>query len=305
MMKKSIMPFLVLLLVLAGCNDDVFIDGPQMPDEISATIEGNGGEAEFTLQTKGLQRISLDVTSSGMKNCTFYDRNGAKADSDIPASELGKIVFASRNSWVEIIKDGKRLIFRSIEQPMNMVDHWSVRLDYDYTVKFIEIAVTPGKPRELVGVEYTTDMKVTDAAEVKTRRWGMTNNGSVTQKLEVWPYLQEEASVTVTPRQTWANGDTVMMSVPWYEDGSWMMKPRRVRLDVRAIYYRPDQKKIVDVDVPPYSKVVVFTDVTYSRAEANGKIIFRNPVSDRRDTLDFTCVSLYPVSYENRIETSK
>ena len=188
---------------------------------------------------------------------------------------------------------------------MNMVDHWSVRLDYDYTVKFIEIAVTPGKPRELVGVEYTTDMKVTDAAEVKTRRWGMTNNGHITQKLEVWPYLQEAASVTVTPRQTWANGDTVMMSVPWYEDGSWMMKPRRVRLDVRAIYYRPDQKKIVDVDVPPYSKVVVFTDVTYSRAEANGKIIFRNPVSDRRDTLDFTCVSLYPVSYENRIETSK
>lgn len=37
-MKKSIIPFLVLLLVLAGCNDDVFIDGPQMPDEISATI---------------------------------------------------------------------------------------------------------------------------------------------------------------------------------------------------------------------------------------------------------------------------
>ena len=47
------------LLMATACNNDVFIEDPELSEDVEATIEGDGGEATFRIQTKGLERVSI------------------------------------------------------------------------------------------------------------------------------------------------------------------------------------------------------------------------------------------------------
>lgn len=297
---------LPVLLLVAGCNDDVFLDEPNMPDILNDTIEGDGGEATFIIPTRGLERVSLDVFSESERNCTYYNAAGDIVDRYSPASEVSRIVFETIFTRFELHRQGKTLTVKNLCNPFDY-GNWTIRLEYSYGVRFIYVTVLPGKPMKLLEVVYPDGLKIDDRAKIKTKRFGFNNASPLPQILEVRPYLDETYSILVEPgdNNSWVRGKMLNMEVPVYEDGSWQMKETSIMPGFSSTYSKKEYLMKVDVDVPAYSNVNIFTDVIYGEAKASGYMTFLNEVINRRLTVNFTVTSLYPTSYEIRTEDAQ
>ena len=116
-----------LLFPLSGCNDDVFVDSLPAEDEMSATVEGDGGAVEFSIPTKDLLNISIDYYGSSSPY-RYYDINGKEVDSGCPASDLSSIVYESNLIHSELIKQGNSLKFISYENASGYAIGVTVRL---------------------------------------------------------------------------------------------------------------------------------------------------------------------------------
>lgn len=304
---KTLFLIIGLAVFMTACSNDVFIDGLDMPDEQTATVEGDGGHASFAVDVRGLDRISVDLLSEQQRNITYYNYSGEIIPRNSPASDVGKIVFDNSRIEFIITKEGNRLYFESVTNTIGDAS-WTIRLDYNYTVKFIEVDVLAGKPMELLSVDYTTEVEIKERAETKTFKSVFSNNGESVYPIELRPYLNAQASILVEPdyAQTWVNGEEYTISVPVYTDGEWQMQPRQMSPGISYKYYRPDMMDVaLTYDVAPYASVSVVTDVTYAGATGRGTMRFVNPVTDRRIDVDFKCTSLYPVSYEIHLENAK
>lgn len=309
MIKQHLTAITALCIVLLspGCNNDVFLDEPDLPEITEATIEGDGGEAEFVIPTNGLEHVSLDVFSDNRQFCTYYNTAGDVADSKIPASELGRIVYESFFHKLEIIKNGKKLTIRSICETAQSNETWTLRLEYTYGVRFIDFTVLPGRPLSLSSITYTSRLDVNDNAQVKTRRVGCMNNSPHVLKTEEYPYLQADATtiVNVSKSNAWVESERVVMKVPAYENGEWVAAEKTIQPGRTYRTYRPDQLMKIEIDIPAYFDGTIITDVTYSRAEITGTMLFTNEILDLQRSVEFTATSLYPVSYELRIQNNK
>lgn len=304
---KTLFLIIGLAVFMTACRNDVFVDEPDVPQDLEATVEGDGGSASFTIVVSGLDRISVDLLSEQMRNCTYYGYSGEIIPRDSPASEVGKIVYDNGRIEFVITKEGNHLCFESVTNTIGDAS-WTIRLDYAYTVKFIEVDVLAGKPMELLSVDYTTEVEIKERAETKTFKSVFNNNGESVYSIELRPYLNAQASILVEPdfSQTWVNGEEYTISVPVYTDGEWQMQPHKIRPGSSYKYSRPDYM-MVDriIDVAPSSSVSIFEEIIYDGAVCRGTMRFVNPVTDRRIDVDFKCTSLYPVSYEIHLENTK
>ena len=95
------------------------------------------------------------------------------------------------------------------------------------------------------------------------------------------------------------------MKVPAYENGEWVATEKTIRPGQTYRTYRPDQMMKIEIDIPAYFDGTIITDVTYSRAEITGTMLFTNEILDRQRSVKFIATSLYPVSYELRIQNNK
>lgn len=311
MNRSQIYNYVVLvwvMLLASACNNDIFIDGPMLDEDLHASVEGDGGTAVFRIPLKGLKYIGLDLTSEGKKFCTYYNERGETIDGNSPDPEVAAtVVFDNDICHFEIIRKGSELTFWSMANPMYR-STWTVRLEYDYAVRFITIEVLPGQPLQLVDVAYVSEMQIKDTAQVKTHRFGINNGGAIPQTFAVFPYLNRFSSILVKPdkQNYWLGGMEVRMPVPVFLNGDWRLveMPDIVAGHENSMQTSDDTFK-VDVEVPAYAKVNVITDVTYSRAEARGNLTFLNVALDRRLTVDFTVTSFCPTSYEIRVEDAE
>lgn len=304
---KTLFLIIGLAVFMTACSNDVFIDGLDMPDEQTATVEGDGGHASFAVDVRGLDRISVDLLSEQQRNITYYNYSGEIITRNSPASDVGKIVFDNSRIEFIITKEGNRLYFESVTNTIGDAS-WIIRLDYNYTVKFVEVDVLAGKPMELLSVDYTTEVEIKERAETKTFKSVFNNNGESVYTIELRPYLNAQASILVEPdyAQTWVNGEEFTIPVPVYIGGQWQMQPHKLRPGTSYKYSRPDYM-MVDrvVEVAPYSSVSIYEEIIYDGAVCRGTMRFVNPVTDRRIDVDFKCTSLYPVSYEIHLENAK
>ena len=290
----------------AGCNSDIFIDGPDVPDTQSATIDGNGGEASFTIPVKGLIKFSFDNVSES--NSRYYNAAGEAIDPDSPASEVARIVRENDFLKIEILKKGSKLTIRSTCLTFHSEAHWSIRLEYTYGTRFIEFGVRPGKPLLLRDVVYGNGLKVYDRAHVTTRRYNVVNDAPLPMSVTIMPYLNELATILVEPERpySWVGNYTLTLPVPVFTDGEWILAEKNgIRPDTKYSYEGPDRMTKTEVDVPAHAHVNIITDVTYTGAEASGYMLFHNEILDRQIIEKFKVRSLYPVSYEIRIEDAK
>lgn len=129
MMKKLVSTLIVVCMLwgMSGCNSDIFLDEPDIPDGTSVTIEGDGGEAEYAVPTRGLKHISLDVFSESEKYCTYRNTSGEVIDRKSPAAQVGSIVFENDFTKLEILKSGGHLTVRSVCQTSQYEGSWTIR----------------------------------------------------------------------------------------------------------------------------------------------------------------------------------
>lgn len=299
--------FAFLAAALFGCNRDIFLDEPDWEDFKDITIDGDGGEATLHIPTKDLKYFGFDLMSESKQYCTYYNAQGDIIDPNSPVSDIARIVFETRFSKLELRKEGSRLTIRSICSTSQDDSHWIIRLEYTYGVRSIDFKVLPGRPLRLVEVVYD-EMVIDDRAKVSSLREGFTNNGPLPQTLTIRPYLNELASILVEPVawSSWLNAERFDMPVPMYVNGEWIIKPKNgIRPGNRFTYEGPDRFTKIDIDIPEYSSVNVFTDVVYSGAKVSGCMVFHNEILDLTFSEDIKVTSLYPVRHEIRIEDKK
>lgn len=300
----KIFAFLTFAFLLAGCNNSIFLDEPNMPEETYATIEGDGGEVTFKIPLNGLEHFGFDLFSESEKYCKYFNLDGDVIDKKSPASEVSRILFETDFTKIEIVKDGSGLKVISTCQTSQYEGHWSIRLEYSYGVRFIDIEVLPGKPLKRLGIDYPDGITVCEKQTITTDRFGYNNNGPVPQTYEIRPYLNEFFSILVEPDRngSWIKNDPITMEVPYYENGIWQFKQiEGIRPGDTYKIARPDRKLKVDVEIPANFNVDIFTDIIYTRAEANGVMTFFNEILDRRINVFFKVTSRYPENYEIRI----
>ena len=297
--------FLLAMTAITACNSDIFIDEPDLPEVQDIKIDGDGGEATITIPTKNLEHIGFDLMSTEEQYCKYYNASGELIDSKAPASEVHLIVFETKFTKLELIKEGSRLTIRSICETYQANAHWTIRIESSYGVRFIELTCLPGTPLKLVEVIYNDDMITNDRAKVTTFRDGFTNNGPLQQTFTIRPYLNELASILVEPYtlNSWIQGERFNMPVPMYVGGKWVIQNKDgIDPGSKYTYEGPDRFTKVEIDAPPYSHISVFTDVIYSGARVTGHMVFHNEVLDLTFSEDIKVTSLYPTGHEIRIE---
>ena len=294
-----------LMIALTACNNDVFLDEPLMPDDMEATIEGDGGEATFTIPTKGLERISFDLIGESNKYCTYFNHSGSIIDANSPASEVAKIVYENDFSKREIIHNGTQLTVRSICSTSDHEWKTGIRLDYSFTVKTIDVNILPGRPLVLENVEYNQEPLLTESSLVKTWSIQIDNQSSTFKTWDVYPYINNPGEILVEPDRysTWLYNDPVPFDVPVYVDGQWVWKKvDDLKIDVKYTYRRPDYMFKEIRDIPAKTVMRIYCDVKYVQAKASGTLTYLNEIIGRRITANFKVTSIYPVSYEIREE---
>lgn len=311
MMIKQLLASLAwisILLMATACNSEVFLDEPDIPEETSLTLEGDGGEATVFIPTKALKCITLDLMSEAEKYCTYYNLQNEPVGRDVAPSQLGSIVYETNSIGLKIIKNGSQITIRSICNTNVFTYHYTLRLEYDYGMRFINFDITPGQPMTLVGIEYDPQLHVIDDGRIVTSHTRYTNNSSLPQTIEVMPYLNRYAMTLVEPAPDgeWANHETLTMKVPVYNAGTWELVEREgVKIGETLQYSVPHQMLQEPVTVPANSEVEIIKRVIFSSARNDGTITYENLQLGKRLKVNFTITSYYPVDYEIRVENVK
>ncbi|MDE6340315.1 MAG: hypothetical protein K2K97_11090 [Muribaculaceae bacterium] len=282
----------------------MFFDSPDFPEGLSAIIEGDGGEAEFTIPITGLKHIDINTFGENNKFCTYYDNRGNVIDNESPASQIGSIVYDNDfNAW-NLIKKGDKIFFRSISNPLSSSCHWSICLEYDFGSRFIYIETLRGKPIELIDVIYNGDLKITENAGIRTSQVTIDNSGLLQSSWEIEPFINKPATVYIdTPdNHVYVIGRDFTMKVPFWAGGKWeLVEKNDLRIDTSNLFYQDDTYANVTIDIPANSKLKVFTDVIYSKAEGEGSMVFQNTMLDRRISIPFFVQTTAPVNFDIRI----
>ena len=296
---------LLAVVIISSCNSELFIDDIDLPDVSDVTIEGDGGEWSTAFSRKGLSRIRIDYSSHDKEYVRYFSVEGPEVDADCPASELGSIVYENPKTFYSIGFVGEMMYLTSHYNASDY-DMFTIYMDYDYGVtKSINVTLTEGEKLQLVTWIPTGNMRIEEnISKSVTYTTSLTNNSSLTQKLETYPLLDSRCSDMVMPSEYWANGIVVDLPIPTFNGIDWEWREYKdVRLGERRDF-SPNQSlnHKISVEVPAYSKAKISYTLNYSRATQEGFISLSNPVDDRSCETPVTWTSVYATSYEYAVE---
>ncbi len=273
--------YIIALLILQACNNDIFINEDETPSNISVSVEGDYGEAMVPLHTKNLKSLHFDGLETS-SNLVYYDSGGNEISKDSPFNMISRIIYESKwcNYEISVGKDGLRIktYGNSSGYPWNI----AIRLEYTYTVSFINIQIECGKDAEIVGITYEEEIHQKGVSYDAHYPTYINKNDN---EWTVWigaMYI----SYKVDPEYDWANYRNVTMRLPEYHGSCWMYGPERdIRLEASESLLMDNPPERVPVVIAPGTTVRIKNIVTYQDAYAEGVVTFRNPVTKE----DYPC----------------
>lgn len=296
----------MLLSICMSCNNDIFVENMEWNDSdtLKGEVEGDGGKVTFKIPTKNLLRVSIDLYG-GKDPYKYYDKAGNEISSDTPASGLAKIVGDFPLAYYEVVLDGGELTVNSLERCANNYASLSIRLEYTYKVRFIQVSILKGEPLQYVETIYDEEPEVDDNADNDVKKITFTNYGPIEQTIEIMPFLGSYNILWIGDVEDWASYLAVEMPILDYSGGEWTFKDKSVRLGDSEKWSPENYLSKVNVTVPANSRSEIITTLFYTKAEAGGKIKFRKPVSGKELTTPFTMKSLHPYKYDIEINEVK
>lgn len=302
---RPIIAAAISLLAVTSCNNDVFVK-PTAPSSCEVVLDGDGSLARIKFQPSGLQYIYFDVFS-GQSGYTYYDRAGREIAVNSPAKDVARISYNNIAMAFNVYVDGDELTFECVENtvqtnPMN----FSLRLDYGFGTEIVHLKLMPGQPLECTDFSY--DINALNTYEEETRvtdQMTLHNESSLTQVMELWPYLNVLGSVDLTPEETWAKGENVPVRIPYFNGTEWTVPETATGLTIYRDYsFTPagiDWMMRVKVDVPPLSTVTAQAVVHYYSVSTQFTATFRAPVSGREITTKGIMKVKQPSDYEIQV----
>ncbi len=304
--KKYLLTLLIMLLLLTGCNSDIFVDSLILPDNIEATVYGDGGQFNQPISKTGLKSMSIDHDISLSDNFTYYDNEGHPIPANSPKSEIAQICYQSQREYFTLSIVGEMLYFTSFYNNLEMESHWTVRLEYESGTKLLQIAIQPGRPLEFLMEQFDSDLIPVGNEKALERTIRFTNEGDAPAYMDLKPYeLTRPPEVLVEPSEEWAEGLTVSIPLPVYYNDNWMLHDNNhtILLGYRCSYEAIQSSENVRVTLPPKSKGTITVRVFYSEVKAIGTIWFVNVTdSERQIATNYNMSAFHPTRHEITVE---
>lgn len=297
-MKKKFLFAIMVVVLLAGCNSDIFMEDPGVPEKDIA-IAGDGGEWLCAVPTFGLRGIMVDYPAQDRQYVQFRGENMNQLPGD-PPDGIREIYYCSPLSCYTIALNGSMI--RIFSDYSSVTTAFTIRFYYeDGLMGYIHVTIQQGAPLMFLYEQRIGDLMISPDPIQVSYTQTLANNISTSQTLEIQPYQHQAAFHRVTPKDNWAQGMTVDIGVPAYNGKEWQFVYQQ-DIKLGLIYdFTPDvpyAEQTLSIDVPPGKKATVDYTVTYQRVWQKVMLTFGSRSDNRNAEVECDVVSQYPISYE-------
>lgn len=302
---KGIFKYLPLLatLLFAGCNNDIFMDDPGIPQISDVSVKGDDGVWSCAIPVIDLQGIFVNYPSQEKQYVQFISSDRTQIPDASPGDPVAEILYYSPLSSYSISLSDSMLYIQSYYS--SVTSGFTITLYYSNGLTgYIHVTLQQGEPLVFLYEERTGDLEIATEPAPTVFSQTLVNNTSLSQTLTIQPFKNSESFFRVTPSERWAQDMTVDIGVPAFDGKDWFFSYRHDVVLGRIYDFIPEElytEQTLTVEVPPQKKASVRVSVTYQRARQNARMIFHNNFTKLNWEAECEMVARYPVSYEYEV----
>ena len=299
-----------MLIFLAGCNGDIFIDDymPKGYDEITISETDNSKEINFKSDNWGLIKIVCETSDQYTINA--YTIDGESTDLPFEEKKLGTIHV--KNDYIDVQvekKSGKKLKVILNENLMNENVRMLIVVGNSFKYEEIEVQLTPTQKYQIDRIVYDFDKFETYEAGLKEMETlTIRNNSSPPLTISFFPYRKSTREILFYASTTAWEEElfTRLLGIPLPEitipdvaDGKPVLRDSKAAFGIKEqqLAVGLDKELSVDVTIDGFDKrkVIVFNEMrNYS---VPYKLYISNPRTGKELTFSGKLRSSEPVDY--------
>ena len=299
-----------MLISLAGCNGDIFVDDymPKEHDEITISETNNSKEINFKSDNWGL--INIFSETFELYTIEAYTIDGKPANLPFEEKELGTVHFKNDYMDVQIEKkSGNKLKVILNENLMNENVRMLIEVGNYFKYEKIEVQLAPTQKYQIDSIVYDFDKFETDEGRLEEMQdIIIDNNASSPLTISVLPYSKSSHeilfynSTTVWKEEFFTNLLGIPLpeiTIPDVADGKPVLRDTKIAFGIQEQHLAVslDKELSVDVTIDGFDKrkVIVFNVMrSYSLPY---KIYISNPRTGKKLTFSGKLFSSEPIDY--------
>ncbi len=308
-MKINIVVYICIVILLVGCNDDIFIDNFLPNDQPILVVSDADNNKEISFKSNNWAILGVNDIFS-YNSIKAYDLNGNSVYLPFKNSELGVVHWKSEFVDFHIEKRSPdKLKFILNENLHNGYSQVLVRVGNEYDQKYIELHLAPTQKYQIDSVvydwdnfeEYQGNLLVVDSYVIK-------NNGDTPVKTFVYPYINSVRTISFyNPNVVWNEntfenylGTTLpLIPIPDIVDNKPIIANTKVAFGIRDQKLETDLDKNLAVEVTISSgerrEVIVYNLV--ERYTVPYRVYLSNPRTAKKLEFSGTLTSTKPINY--------
>lgn len=301
---------LSMLISLAGCNGDVFIDDymSKGDDEITISETNNSKEINFKSDNWGL--IGIVCETSDQYTINAYNIDGELTYLPFKEKELGTVHL--KNDYMDVQvekKGGNKLKVILNENLINENVRMLIEVGNSFKYEKIEVQLAPTQKYQIDSVVYDFDKFETDVSRLeKMQNIIIENNASSPLTFSVFPYNKSSHeilfsnSTTVWREELFTNLLGIPLpeiTIPDVADGKPVLRDTKIAFGIQGQHLAVDLDKefSVDVTIDGFDKIKVVVFNVMRSYSVPYKIYISNPRTGKKITSSGKLYSSEPMDY--------
>ena len=309
-----------MLISLAGCNGDIFIDDymPKEHDGITISETNNSKEINFksdnwaliSIFSETFELYTIDAYTIDAYTIDAYTIDGKPASLPFEEKELGTVHI--KNDYIDVQvekKSGNKLKVILNENLMNENVRMFVEVGNSFKHEKIEVQLAPTQKYQIDSIVYDFDKFETDEGRLEEMQdIIIDNNASSPLTISVLPYSKSSHeilfynSTTVWKEEFFTNLLGIPLpeiTIPDVADGKPVLRDTKIAFGIQEQHLAVDLDKELSVNVTidgfDKRKVIVFNVMrSYSLPY---KIYISNPRTGKKLTFSGKLFSSEPIDY--------
>lgn len=299
-----------MLISLAGCNGDVFIDDymSKGDDEITISETNNSKEINFKSDNWGL--IGIVCETSDQYTINAYNIDGELTYLPFKEKELGTVHL--KNDYMDVQvekKGGNKLKVILNENLINENVRMLIEVGNSFKYEKIEVQLAPTQKYQIDSVVYDFDKFETDVSRLeKMQNIIIENNASSPLTFSVFPYNKSSHeilfynSTTVWREELFPNLLGIPLpeiTIPDVADGKPVLRDTKIAFGIQEQHLAVDLDKefSVDVTIDGFDKIKVVVFNVMRSYSVPYKIYISNPRTGKKITSSGKLYSSEPMDY--------
>lgn len=301
---------LSMLISLAGCNGDVFIDDymSKGDDEITISETNNSKEINFKSDNWGL--IDIVCETSDRYTINAYNIDGELTYLPFEEKELGTVHL--KNDYMDVQvekKGGNKLKVILNENLINENVRMLIEVGNSFKYEKIEVQLAPTQKYQIDSVVYDFDKFETDESRLeKMQNIIIENNASSPLTFSVFPYNKSSHeilfynSTTVWREELFTNLLGIPLpeiTIPDVADGKPVLRDTKIAFGIQEQHLAVDLDKefSVDITIDGFDKIKVVVFNVMRSYSVPYKIYISNPRTGKKITSSGKLYSSEPMDY--------